>query len=272
MIAQKNRSKKIELSSVFNYSVLFIIILFFKHIYSCAPIEYLKWIMHPVSIIISSLTGMPFIWEAGTGYVNYDSMIIIARSCAGVNFLLLAFVLLSYRKLKSTSIITGCIVLFISLTIAYLYTLFTNSIRILLAIIIFKSKMFDHIIDEATLHEYEGIAVFFSGLILLQFILELLEKRSGTIKVISLMVPFILYIILTLGVSCILNPSVIVSPRFQLHAVAIIVISLFISVCCTICMTNNALSIKCKKMLVGIMHGNPEINDECNHNARINNE
>ena len=68
-----------------------------KHFYSTASADELRWILAPTTVLVELLTGGSFAFESHAGYMSSDQRFLIAASCAGVNFLLTSFVLLSLR-------------------------------------------------------------------------------------------------------------------------------------------------------------------------------
>lgn len=61
-----------------------------KLFYSQADADELKWILAPTSRWVSILSGIPFEYMAHTGFVNHDIRFIIASSCSGIQFMLIA--------------------------------------------------------------------------------------------------------------------------------------------------------------------------------------
>lgn len=73
-----------------------LIILGIKLFYSKASIPDLKWILAPTSLWVRILSGIPFDYEPGSGYVSHSFRFIIAPSCSGVQFMLIAAATLLY--------------------------------------------------------------------------------------------------------------------------------------------------------------------------------
>src|SRR5581483_7748074 len=70
-----------------------------KRYYSTASVEQLRWILAPTTTLVESLSGVSFEFEAHAGYLSLERGFLIAAACAGVNFLLTAFLLLTLSKL-----------------------------------------------------------------------------------------------------------------------------------------------------------------------------
>ena len=70
-----------------------------KLYYSTASVNHLRWILAPTTVIVELVTGSQFEFESHAGYITSDRTFVIAASCAGVNFLITSFLMLSLRKL-----------------------------------------------------------------------------------------------------------------------------------------------------------------------------
>ncbi|HKY27445.1 MAG TPA: exosortase K [Pyrinomonadaceae bacterium] len=70
-----------------------------KLYYSTASPNDLRWILAPTTVLVEFITGRQFEFESHAGYLSSDRTYLIAASCAGVNFLITAFLMLSLRKL-----------------------------------------------------------------------------------------------------------------------------------------------------------------------------
>src|SRR5712691_8663665 len=70
-----------------------------KLYYSTASVNQLRWILAPTTLLVELVSGSRFEFESHAGYINSDHSFVIAASCAGVNFLITAFLMLSLRKL-----------------------------------------------------------------------------------------------------------------------------------------------------------------------------
>lgn len=70
-----------------------------KYFYSGAGSDALKWILAPTTKWVTLLSGIPFVYEKGTGYVNHSLRLLIAPSCSGVQFMLITFAVLVFSFL-----------------------------------------------------------------------------------------------------------------------------------------------------------------------------
>src|SRR5689334_15319847 len=106
-----------------------------KQYYSSATANELRWILAPTTFIVERLSGRSFQFESYTGYMSSDHTFVIAVPCAGVNFLITAFVMLALRRLwRERFHSVGWAFVSFAAALAYIATLISNTARILLAL------------------------------------------------------------------------------------------------------------------------------------------
>lgn len=147
-----------------------------KFYYSTASVNHLRWILAPTTLLVELVSGAGFQFESHAGYINADHTFLIAASCAGVNFLLTAFLMLALGQLwrnRSRTITWGFIP--ISALFAYLATLVANTVRISTALRLHRLPSEIGWLSPEQLHRFEGILIYF-GFLLLLFVVS--EKLS----------------------------------------------------------------------------------------------
>jgi exosortase K len=162
-----------------------------KQYYSTATANELRWILAPTTLIVELLSGRSFEFESYTGYMSRDHAFVIAVPCAGVNFLITAFVMLTLRRLwreRFESISWRFLPL--CLVFAYATTVIANAVRICVALEIQRRSVEVSWLSGNQLHRLEGIVVYF-GFLMLLFVL--MERKL-------LIFPVIIYYAMTLGV------------------------------------------------------------------------
>lgn len=157
--------------------VVLVAALSLKQFYSTASVDELRWILAPTTFLVELITGKQFAFEARAGYMSSDHRFLIAASCAGVNFLLTAFLMLSLSRIwkgvsRSWWFIPGCLVA------AYGATLIANTIRIAVALKLQGVSRSGAWLDAGEIHRVEGIVVYFASLL----VLFLVSERSGSIR------------------------------------------------------------------------------------------
>src|SRR5262245_5351083 len=103
--------------------------------YSAASADQLRWILAPTTALVELVSGASFEFESRAGYISRERGFLIANSCAGVNFLIAAFLTLSMKKLlgdRSKEVSWGFLPT--AAMIAYLATLVANTARITIAL------------------------------------------------------------------------------------------------------------------------------------------
>ena len=141
-----------------------------KQHYSTASVNELRWILAPTTWLVQLATSQSFTFESNAGYMNSDHTFLIAASCAGVNFLITAFLMLSLRQLWLARFKTASwSFLPVTALAAYLATIITNAFRIVLAL---QMRLMDigassSGVTRAEMHRLEGIFVYFGFLLLL---------------------------------------------------------------------------------------------------------
>src|SRR6185503_4420876 len=167
----------------------------------------------PTTTLVELISRTNFAFEAHAGYLSEDRMFLIAGSCAGVNFLITAFLMLSLRELWrrwSTNEKTRFEWLFIPVTalVAYAATLVTNTARICVALQMRKMSFAVDGLSSNQLHRFEGIFVYFGFLLLLFLVTEKLRdprrQADGTSRTANILrqsvFPLLIYYLTTLGI------------------------------------------------------------------------
>lgn len=82
--------------NLFIYIMGVLLILGMKHLYSRADCDSLRWILGPTARWVEALSGIPFTYEPGMGYVNHGLRYLIAPSCSGVQFMIITAAMLIF--------------------------------------------------------------------------------------------------------------------------------------------------------------------------------
>jgi len=139
-----------------------------KRHYADASPDDLLWILSPTAWLVGVTTGATFAFEPGEGYLSREHLFLIEKSCAGINFMIAAFGMLVYARFHRTgSAMTAARVLGVSLVAAYLTAVVVNAVRIALALWLAAHPLAASAFSAADVHRFEGICVYFGGLVLL---------------------------------------------------------------------------------------------------------
>lgn len=203
-----------------------------KFYYSTASANDLRWILAPTTLLVELLSGKSFSFESYTGYMSSDHTFVIAVSCAGVNFLIAAFLMLALRGLWRERF-QGVNWWFLPIAgaSAYLATLLANTVRIVVALEIERRSFEVSWLTANQLHRLEGIVVYFGFLMVLFMISE--RAEIGRPRRLWLF-PLLVYYVTTLGIP-LLNGSYQRSNSFWEHfgfvmILPLIVLSFFVVV------------------------------------------
>ncbi len=164
---------KLRLNRIIMAVICLVIAWGLKYHYSHSSSDDLVWILAPTAYLVEMTGDMDFERETDTGYVNNENGIIIAPSCSGVNFMIIAFCLSVYiglKNIKSASMQNLWV--FVSLVSAYAYTLFVNIFRINLSIYSIKTKLLETWFTRETVHLFEGVLVYFIFLLIYNSLLN----------------------------------------------------------------------------------------------------
>jgi exosortase K len=225
-----------------------------KSYYSTATADELRWILAPTTTMVELLSRKRFEFESYAGYMSSDRTFVIAVPCAGVNFLITAFLMLALRRLwrERLAVITWRFIPFAAL-LAYVVTLIANTTRIWLALELREQSVGINGLTGNQLHRLEGIVVYFTFLLLLFVVTECFEsakkpeqrgstklaeqlgatprEKLGSMKpsrVVRLLpFPLLIYYATTLGVP-LLNGSVHRGNVFWEHSVFVLVLPLLL--------------------------------------------
>ena len=105
-----------------------------KLFYSTSSVDDLRWILAPTTFLVELITRETFWFESHAGYMSADHSFLIADSCSGVNFMIMAFLMLCFLKLRKalrTDVSWGFIPAV--MLAAYVSTIIANTVRITVA-------------------------------------------------------------------------------------------------------------------------------------------
>jgi exosortase K len=172
-----------------------------KQYYSTASANQLRWILAPTTACVELVSGTSFEFESNAGYISRDHSFLIANSCAGVNFLITAFLMLSVRKLlrdRSQRIAWGFIPT--AALIAYFVTLVANTTRIAIALRLRRTPAQVSWLNPYQLHRFEGIFIYFGFLLLLFVVSERMSSEKTTSLFRQSFFPLVVYYVTVLGI------------------------------------------------------------------------
>lgn len=154
-----------------------------KDFYRGADHESLGWLLAPTAFLVELISGTAFDNEPGLGWVNGNYAVTIALSCSGMNYLIILFCMSSLSavlRLKSATSL-ACWIVFSALT-SYGFTLFVNSLRIWLAIVLYDADIYSVAVTAESVHRFAGVLIYYFFMVfyylLVLFILNLTADRG----------------------------------------------------------------------------------------------
>jgi exosortase K len=150
-----------------------------KRHYADARVDDLWWILHPTATLVGAVTGTVFAVAPGEGYISHERLLLIEKSCAGINFMIGAFgmvVFALFHRVGSPG--SALRVLVVSLMTGYISAVLVNTARIVIAMWLAAHPVAITTLSAAQLHRLEGITVYFSGLVVLYELVQRLDRRK----------------------------------------------------------------------------------------------
>ncbi|MCM1191068.1 MAG: exosortase K [Butyrivibrio sp.] len=226
-----------------------LLLLGLKCYYRQADCDSLLWILKPTAGWVQFLSGIPFIYLPGTGYVNHDLRLLIAPSCSGVRFMTVLFATLFFSFVHIIAVpgsssasgaapddedprgihrpvraghgrfytwlpgslpagIRGICWIAVSGSLAWLFTVFVNGLRIIAAIYLpiylEEAGLTGGILTHDRLHTLIGVVVYFIALLTIYRLADCFVRRGSKTAVSPAFwrkcaPPVFWYFVLTLG-------------------------------------------------------------------------
>lgn len=151
-----------------------------KRHYADARADDLWWILSPTARLAGAITGTAFSAVPSEGYVSYERLFVIEKSCAGINFLIAAFGMLVFalfHRVRSTVSAAG--VLGASLLAAYGAAVLANTARIAIAMWLADHRLAMSAVSASQIHRLEGITVYFAALLVLYELVQRVDRRAA---------------------------------------------------------------------------------------------
>jgi exosortase K len=209
-----------------------------KYHYSRAGSEDLRWILSPTARLVELFSGIPFVEELHSGFINRSRRILIAPACAGVNFLIIAFgvaVLAGLRHIRKLALQMTWLAA--ALASAYILTIFVNAVRIVVSIYSYEARPFSSWIDPPRLHLFEGVVIYSFFLIVFYRIIEAglcragrraparSEEKQNALAAMTAALPLFCYLTVTLLIPLLNGAARADARRFVEHAAIVLAAS-----------------------------------------------
>jgi len=213
-------NRNLNLKTLAQLAAIFLIAFALKYHYSTATVNDLRWILAPTTFLVETFTGERFTFEPFAGYMNGDHTFLIAAACSGVNFLIIAFLMLALGKVWRDPIVEWRSIP-LALLASYAATLVANTVRIVVALQMHALDLKIGSLNGEELHRIEGIVVYFGFLLLLFIAKERSATRGAGVKYLLLV-----YYAVTLGIPLVRGSYA--DPAFWQHAAFVLLIPMIL--------------------------------------------
>ena len=143
--------------------------------YSNAGADDLAYVLAPTATLVQLVTGAAFVHESGAGYLSQELAILIAPSCAGVNFLVMAWCMLGCGAVAAKR---GKLAwLAASAGLAYAATVIVNAARIVIGATLAGGTAESVWLTPDQLHRVLGVLVYLAALMALYSLVTATRKR-----------------------------------------------------------------------------------------------
>jgi exosortase K len=196
-----------------------------KAFYSRAGAGELLWILVPSAWVARFAGGIDLVYEQGAGFISHAHHMVVGPACAGVNFLIIAFLCLYFSFAKHFSNKPGW--LGASALIAFGATIAANSLRIFLSAHLWSADIYGPGMTPEEMHRIAGIVVYYASLLALYLAIDarLGARASGP----SGIAPLFWYVGGSLGVPLAGRFLTQDMPGFAIHAAWVIGIAVLLT-------------------------------------------
>jgi exosortase K len=194
-----------------------------KRYYADARPDDLWWILSPTAHLAGLVTGVRFAMSPGEGYVALDRLFLIEKSCAGINFMIAAFGMVSFALIhRVTSTSSAARVIGVGLLVSYTAAIVVNATRIAIALWLGAHPIARTSVSAAQLHRIEGIVVYFGGLMMLYQLVRRFDRHVAPAWS-DWALPLACYYAVTIVIP-LANGAAEVGPAFAAHVAVVLVL------------------------------------------------
>lgn len=195
------RWPKISSKAAAQFVVVLLLAGLLKLHYATASVNDLRWVLWPTSVLVECITGTKFAFEPHAGYMSTDRSFLIAGSCAGVNFLVAAFLMLSLGRLwKSRGDGLSWISVPATALLAFTLTIVANTARISSALWLISAPHSFAGMTRDEIHRLDGILIYFGILLLVFVISDRSDKGDSLGRLRRFLFPLAIYYAVTLAI------------------------------------------------------------------------
>jgi len=164
------------------YTLTIGIVLILRYFSKTTDSDVINWMLAPTVRWAGILSGISFEYLPHQGYASHSYYFLVAPSCSGIRFMMIAFLMLTFSSLyRIERKATGWLWFGLSAVSSYIATILVNSIRIIasihLPLLLKRAGWMDGWLTPDRLHTLIGTTVYFSSLCILFLFSSVVCKR-----------------------------------------------------------------------------------------------
>lgn len=166
--------KNFKLIKYIIFILIILTLLTIKFVYNKLNTVSFLWILYPTIFLIEIFTGYKFIYYIDKGFVSLNEIIIINKSCAGINLLILTtFISLYILFNKKTKTYNQLAWIIPYLLFSFFFTIISNAVRISFSILFEPIRLNSSILKSSNnwIHQGIGSFVFLLSILIYYFLL-----------------------------------------------------------------------------------------------------
>lgn len=201
-----------------------------KMFYRDAGSEALNFVLAPSCFVAAHVGGMTFVNEVGSGFISHAHHMVVGPACAGVNFLIVSLAVLYFSQAtRMLGHARKLLWLLASVLGAYVATILTNGLRIVLAAQLYSHQFHAGWFTPERVHRALGVVIYCVVLLVLARSAAQVvgDARRPTAK--AYLLPLCFYGGVALLVPVVNHPRILQSPRFLEHAAVVVILGLTVA-------------------------------------------
>lgn len=186
-----------------------------KAFYSRAAADELLWILAPSAWLARFVGGIDLAYEPGAGFISHTHRLVVGAACAGINFLVIAFLSLYFSFARNHA--SKARWLFRSAVLAFGAAIAANGLRIFVSAHLWSADIYGDWLTREEMHRLAGTAIYYGSLLALYFVVEGWSCAPGRPR--GHITPLLWYLGVSLGVPLAGRVMWGSTPGFAEHAV-----------------------------------------------------
>lgn len=141
-----------------------------KAFYSRAGADGLLWILTPSAWLARVVGGIDLVYERGAGFISHAHHLVVGPSCAGINFLVIAFLTVYFSFARHSH--SRFRWLLPSAVISLGAAVAANGLRIFVSAHLWNADIYGVWLTPARMHRLAGIVIYYASLLALYLAVE----------------------------------------------------------------------------------------------------